>query len=61
MLALTLVRKRLPIAIGSDSGWLTLLGRIARPVATSSRTTSGSTPSRTATNSISGVIVPRRA
>ena len=47
--------------IGSVSGWLMLAGMIARPRATSSRTNSGAMPSRRATNSISGVISPRRA
>ena len=36
-------------------------GMIARPRAISSRTNSGFIPSRTATNSISSVICPRRA
>src|SRR6266498_4097591 len=40
MFALTLTRNRLPMIIGSASGWLTLLGRIARPAAISSRTVS---------------------
>jgi hypothetical protein len=61
MLALILVRKRLPMTIGSDSGWLTLAGMMARPRATSSRTNAGSRPSRAATKSISGVTSPRRA
>ena len=61
MLAFTFTRKARPIAIGSDSGWLTFDGMIARPAATSSRTSSASTPSRTATKPISGVIVPWRA
>ena len=61
MLALIFTRNRLPMIIGSLSGWLMLAGMIARPAATSSRTTSGSTPSRIATNSISGVITPARA
>jgi hypothetical protein len=61
MLALIFVRKRLPMIIGSDSGWLTLAGMIARPRATSSRTKVGSRPSRVATKSISGVTSPRRA
>jgi hypothetical protein len=47
--------------IGSDSGWLMFAGMIARPRATSSRTSSGVTPSRMAMYSISGVISPRRA
>ena len=61
MLALTFTRKRRPMIIGSDSGWLTLAGMIARPAATSLRTSSTSQPSRTATYSISGVTMPRRA
>ena len=61
MLALTLTRNRLPMTIGSDSGWLTLAGRMARPAAISSRTSSAGTPSRAATKAISGVISPRRA
>ena len=43
ILALTLVRKLRPMIIGSDSGWLTLAGMMARPRATSSRTNSGVT------------------
>src|SRR3954463_5333002 len=39
--ALIFVRKLRPIAIGSDSGWLMLLGMIARPRAISARTNSG--------------------
>ena len=58
MLALILTRNFRPMAIGSDSGWLMLAGRIARPRAISSRTNSGLTPSRIATNSISCVISP---
>ena len=61
MLALIFTRKLRPMIIGSVSGWLMFAGMIARPRATSSRTNSGSTPSRSATNSISGVIMPRRA
>ena len=61
MLALILTRKLPPIAIGSDSGWLMLAGMIARPRATSLRTSSGGQPSRIATNSISGVTTPLRA
>src|SRR5881275_238847 len=45
MLALTFTRKLRPIAIGSDSGWLTFAGMIARPRATSRRTNSGVTNS----------------
>ena len=61
MLALIFTRKRLPIIIGSDSGWLMLDGMIARPRATSARTNSAGTPSRNAMNSISGVTSPRLA
>src|SRR5574338_1591279 len=45
ILALILTRKLRPIAIGSDSGWLMLLGMIARPRAASARTNSGATKS----------------
>ena len=41
ILALILTKKLRPIIIGSDSGWLMLLGIIARPAATSARTNSG--------------------
>ena len=34
MFALTLTRKFLPMIIGSDSGWLTLFGIMASPLAT---------------------------
>ena len=61
MLALTLTRNFCPMIIGSVSGWLILEGIIARPRATSSRTNSGSTLSRMAMYSISGVIIPWRA
>ena len=61
MLALIFTKKFRPMIIGSLSGWLTFEGRIARPRAISPRTNSGSTLSRSATNSISGVISPRRA
>ena len=61
MFAFTFTRKRLPMTIGSDSGWFTLEGRMALPEATSPRTVSASVPSRSATNSISGVISARRA
>jgi hypothetical protein len=61
MLALIFTLKARPMIIGSSSGWLTLAGMMARPRATSARTNSGSIPSRSATNSISGVISPRRA
>ena len=61
MFALIFTRNGRPISIGSLSGWFTLLGRIARPRAISLRTSSGSTFSRSAANSISGVTMPRRA
>src|SRR5499426_4457141 len=41
MLALIFTRKFRPMIIGSVSGWLMLLGMIARPRATSARTNSG--------------------
>src|SRR5688572_4406127 len=41
MLALILTKKLRPTIIGSLSGWLMLLGIIARPHATSERTNSG--------------------
>src|SRR5574343_1990422 len=41
MLALIFTRKLRPMIIGSDSGWLMLLGMMARPRATSERTNSG--------------------
>jgi hypothetical protein len=61
MLALIFTRNRRPMTIGSSSGWFTLAGMIARPRATSLRTSSGSTSSRNAANSISAVTSPRRA
>ncbi len=61
MFALIFTRKLRPMIIGSVSGWLTLAGMIARPAATSARTNSGATPSRSAMNSISGVTMPCRA
>jgi hypothetical protein len=61
MFALIFTRKFLPMIIGSDSGWWMFAGRIARPAAISSRTNSGATRSRIATNRISGVMTPRRA
>jgi hypothetical protein len=61
MFALILTRNFLPMIIGSDSGWLRLAGITARPRATSLRTSSTSTPSRTATNRISGVTMPALA
>ena len=44
MLALIFTRKRRPMIIGSSSGWLMLAGMIARPRATSIRTSSAGTP-----------------
>src|SRR5271170_4414551 len=41
ILALILTLKLRPIIIGSDSGWLMLLGIMARPAAISLRTNSG--------------------
>ena len=61
MLALIFTRKLRPMIIGSSSGWLMFAGMMARPRATSLRTNSAGSPSRSATNSISGVISPRRA
>ena len=61
ILALIFTRNALPMIIGSDSGWLTLLGMIARPAATSLRTSSTSQFSRSATNRISWVMTPSRA
>ena len=61
MFALTFTRNALPMIIGSDSGWLMLDGMMARPAASSLRTSSTSQFSRRATNRISGVMTPRRA
>ena len=61
MFALIFTRKLRPMIIGSSSGWLMLAGMIARPRATSARTNSAGSPSRSAMNSISGVTSPRRA
>jgi hypothetical protein len=61
MFALIFTRKLRPMIIGSVSGWLMFAGRIARPRAISSRTNSGATFSRIATNFISWVTMPRRA
>ena len=61
MLAFTFTRKLRPMSIGSLSGWLMLDGRMARPRASSSRTSSGSRFSLTAAKCISGVRRPRRA
>jgi hypothetical protein len=61
MFALIFTRKLRPMIIGSSSRWFTLAGMIARPRATSARTNSAGSPSRAATNSISGVTSPCRA
>jgi hypothetical protein len=61
MFALTFTRNPGPVIIGSDPGWFTFGGMVARPRATSARTVSGSTSSRRVTNSISAVMVPPRA
>ena len=61
ILALTFTENALPMIIGSASGWLWLAGITARPRATSSRTSSAGTPSRSAMNAISAVISPARA
>jgi len=61
MLALTLVRNALPTIMGSSSTWRMFAGMMARPAASSDRTFSTSTPSRSATNRISGVTRPWRA
>ena len=61
MFALIFTRKFRPMIIGSISGWLMFAGRMARPRAISLRTNSASSPSRSATNAISGVISPLRA
>src|SRR3984893_11028392 len=46
ILALILVRKFLPMIIGSSSAWLKLEGKMARPRALSVRTHSGETDAR---------------
>src|SRR3546814_6128298 len=56
ILALILTRKLRPIAIGSLSGWLMLLGMIARPRATSSRTNSGVTRSEEHTSELQSLM-----
>ena len=61
MLALIFTRAARPIAIGSSRAWLTLAGITIRPRATSSRTASRPSPSRSATRSIAGEMVPLRA
>ena len=61
MLALIFTRNFLPMIIGSASGCLRFNGITARPMATSSRTNSGSMFSRTAMYRISGVMIPALA
>ncbi len=61
MLALILTRALSPIAIGSSAAWCRLAGITIRPRATSSRTVSGPSCSRSATRAISGVTMPSRA
>jgi hypothetical protein len=61
MFALIFTLNARPMIIGSISGWLMFAGMMARPRATSLRTSSASNPSRSAMNSISGVTSPRRA
>ncbi len=56
-----LAGEAMPIAIGSSAAWWTFAGMIIRPRATSARTSSGSSRSRSATYAISCVIAPRRA
>ena len=58
MFALIFTRNRRPMIMGSDSGWLMLAGMMARPRATSLRTSSTGRFSRMATYSISGVTTP---
>ena len=56
MFALILTPATVPIPIGSSRpGWFTLAGMISRPRATSARTTSASSASRSATRRIAGV------
>lgn len=55
---LTFTRNLRPMIIGSSSGWLMLEGMMARPLATSERTNSGSIFSRAAQNCISSVMIP---
>jgi hypothetical protein len=61
MFALIFTRTFSPMAIGSSAWWWTFAGMIIRPRATSARTSSGSSDSRSATRSISGDTVPARA
>src|SRR5260370_417493 len=62
ILALIFTRKLRPMIIGSDSGWLTVLGMIARPRAISSRTKSGADIGRDRGVGIDarGVVDPHR-
>jgi hypothetical protein len=50
-----------PMIVGSSSRCALLAGMIARPLATSERTNSTSTPSRAAQKAISSVMMPSRA
>ncbi len=61
MFALIFTRKLRPTIIGSSSGWRMLAGMIARPRASSSRTSSTGRFSRRAAKRISSLISPRRA
>src|SRR5688572_2471656 len=61
MFALILQEAAMPMPIGSRLWWWMLAGMIIRPRATSERTRSGSIRSTSATRSIAGVMVPRRA
>ncbi len=61
MFALTLHDRATPIPIGSRFTWFTFAGMTSRPRATSLRTSSGATRSRSATWAISSVTTPRRA
>jgi hypothetical protein len=61
MFALTLHDSAMPMPMGSSFVWLMLAGITRRPRATSSRTSSALTRSRSATKRISSVITPCRA
>jgi hypothetical protein len=63
MFAFTFTRATLPMAIGSSRAarWWTLAGITSRPRATSARTSSGSSSSRSATKRMAGEISPVRA
>ena len=58
MFAFTLHESAMPMPIGSRFVWFTFAGMIIRPRATSLRTSSASTFSRSATCCISSVITP---